>query len=294
MNATQPRTARELVLDAEARFVAAGLVFGHGTDNARDEAVYLVFHALQLPFDASEEVLDRVVTETERAAAEAIVAERVTTRRPAAYLTGRAWFAGHEFQVDQRVLVPRSPLAELINARFRPWLEPDRLYRILEIGTGSGCIAIATAIAARYAEVDATDISGAALAVATLNLARYPAVSERVRLLDADLFPPTDDCYDLIIANPPYVPSPVVAGLPPEYAYEPCLALDAGPDGLSLVRRILNQAPARLNEGGALIVDVGKMAAAIDLEFPSVSFTWIDLEHGGEGVGVAYKSDFHE
>ena len=293
MSTTQAITARELVLDAEDRFVAAGLVFGHGTDNARDEAVHLVFHVLEFPFDVSDAMLDRVVSEVRRTAVEAIIAARITSRRPAAYLTGRMWFAGYEFRVDERILIPRSPIAELIIAAFSPWLEADELFRILEIGTGSGCIAIATAFAAPNAVVDATDLSGDALALAALNRERYPAVSKRVQLFEADLFPPTDDRYDLIITNPPYVPSAVVAGLPPEYAHEPVMALDAGPDGLSVVRRILAQAPDRLCDGGALIVDIGKMAAAIDDEFPAVNFTWIDLNDGGEGIGIAYKRDFH-
>jgi ribosomal protein L3 glutamine methyltransferase len=285
-------TARELVLDAEARFVAAGLVFGHGTDNARDEAVFLVFHALGLSFDASDEMVDQSLSAAQKAAVEEIVAERITSRRPAAYLTGRMWFAGHEFVVDDRVLVPRSPIAELINDEFNPWLDSGQLHRVLEIGTGSGCIAIATALALPHADVDATDNSVAALEVAALNLTRYPGLDGRVRFIEADLFPATDTRYDLIITNPPYVPSEVVATLPTEYAHEPVTALDAGPDGLAIVRRILEHTANRLTENGAIIVDVGEMAAVIDNEIQSISFTWIDLEFGGEGIGIAYKRDF--
>lgn len=292
IEARKPVTPRELVLDAEQRFDAAGLAFGHGTDNARDEAVFLVFHALGLPFDVDEAVLDRNLEAHAVVAVEALIEERIRSRRPAAYLTGRMWFAGYEFQVDERVLVPRSPIAELINAGFSPWLDGGRLEQVLEIGTGSGCIAIATALALEHVEVDATDISAAALAVAALNRARYRDVEYRLRLFEADLFPPTDARYDLIITNPPYVPSAVVAGLPPEYAHEPVTALDAGADGLTLLRRILALAPTHLTDTGALIVDVGEMSAAVDREFPSVNFTWIDLDHGGEGIGIAYKDDF--
>jgi len=288
-----PQTAREMVLDAEARFVAAGLVFGHGTDNARDEAVFLVFDVLEFPFDVSDTELDRPVGDAQQRAVEAIVAERIASRRPAAYLTGRMWFAGHEFHVDERVLVPRSPIAELINARFHPWLESDNIHRVLEVGTGSGCIAIAIAMALPHVQVDATDISADALAVAELNLKRHAEVSARVRLIEADLFGSTEDRYDLIITNPPYVPSEVVAGLPREYAHEPALALDAGPDGLAMVRRICEQAAAYLADDGALIVDVGEMAAAVDREIPWVNFTWIDMADGGEGIGIACRRDFH-
>jgi ribosomal protein L3 glutamine methyltransferase len=202
------------------------------------------------------------------------------------------WFAGHEFQVDERVLIPRSPVAELIDARFRPWLEPQKVRRVLEIGTGSGCIAIATALALPQAQVVATDISRDALEIAALNRARYPEVVDRLRLCEADLFPADDERYDLIVTNPPYVPSEEVAGLPPEYGHEPAMALDAGADGLQFLRRILALAPARLYDDGAIVVDVGKMAAAVDREFPLVNFTWIELAHGGEGIGIAYKRDF--
>ncbi len=285
-------TPRDLVLDAEARFVAAQLVFGHGTDNARDEAVFLVFHALGLPFDVADEALDQSLKDVQCAAVEEIVAERINSRRPAAYLTGRMWFAGHEFHVDDRVLVPRSPIAELINSEFKPWLDPNNIHRVLEIGTGSGCIAIATAIALPSAQIDATEYSADALAVAALNLARYPQLGDRIQFIEADLFPPTNATYDLIVTNPPYVPSEVVATLPPEYAHEPSMALESGPDGLAIVRRILVQAADRLNPDGAIIVDVGEMASAIDREIQSVSFTWVDLEDGGEGVGIAYQRDF--
>lgn len=286
-------TPRELVLDVEARFEAAQLVFGHGTDNARDEAVFLVFHALGLPFDVDDDVLDQSLEDVQCAAVEEIVAERIKSRRPAAYLTGRMWFAGHEFHVDDRVLVPRSPIAELIKSEFKPWLDPSSIDRVLEIGTGSGCIAIATAIALPSAKIDATDNSADALAVAALNLARYPQLGDRIRFIEADLFPPSNATYDLVVTNPPYVPSEDVATLPPEYAHEPSMALDAGPDGLTIVRRILAQTADRLSADGAIIVDVGEMVAAIDREIQSVSFTWIDVEYGGEGIGIAYKRDFH-
>jgi ribosomal protein L3 glutamine methyltransferase len=285
-------TARALVLDAERRFDAAGLVFGHGTDNARDEAVFLVFHALELPFDCPDSVLDGGLRADQVRAVEKIVDARITTRKPAAYLTGRMWFAGHEFYVDERVLVPRSPIAELINEQFEPWLDADAVERVLEIGTGSGCIATALALALPRARVDATDISPAALEIARANSARYSAATNRIQFIEADLFPRGRDRYDLIVTNPPYVPSGVVASLPPEYHHEPAIGLDAGPDGLVFVRRIVEFARDRLTENGALIVDVGEMSTVVDREIDAVSFTWIDMAFGGEGIGIAYRGDF--
>jgi len=282
------------VLNAERRFAAAGLVFGHGTGNARDEAVFLVFHALGLPFDCSDALLDEALDGEQRRAVEALVTDRITTRKPAAYLTRRMWFAGHEFYVDERVLVPRSPIAELIGLGFAPWLNADKLQRVLEIGTGSGCIAIAAALALPRALVEATDISPAALETARMNAVRYPHAHVRIRFVESDVFPPAGDRYDLIVSNPPYVPSDVVAALPPEYGHEPVIGLDAGPDGLKFVRRIVDGAAERLNDNGALIIDVGEMADAVDREIDRVSFTWIELEFGGEGIGIAYRDDFRD
>ena len=290
---TPPTTpsARSLVLDAEQRFVEAGLVFGHGTDNARDEAVFLVFDALGLAFDCAPEMLDESLDPAAVARVADVITQRIETRRPAAYITGRMWFAGHEFAVDERVLIPRSPLAELIRAEFAPWLEPAGLRQIIEIGTGSGCIAIACALALPHAHVTATDISPAALAVARENAAAHALGDDRVRFELVDLFPSTPAQCDLIITNPPYVPRATVDALPPEYAHEPRLALDAGDDGLDCVRRICAGARAHLADGGALIVDVGEMAGDIDRALPWVNFTWVELEHGGEGIGIACKSD---
>jgi len=284
-------TARALVLDAERQFSDAGLVFGHGTDNPRDEAVFLVFHALGFAFDAGPAELDRPLDEAERTRVREIVAERIATRRPAAYLTGKMWFAGHEFAVNEQVLIPRSPLAELIGSGFRPWLDPVRFQRILEIGTGSGCIAIACALAFPQALVCATDISAEALDVARSNAETHRLGPVRVRFELADLFPAAPDSYDLIVTNPPYVPTAVVDALPPEYRHEPRLGLDAGEDGLRYVRQICAWAGSHLTDAGALVVDVGEMADTIDRELPWVRFTWVELEYGGEGIGVATKSD---
>ncbi len=276
-------TPRGLVLWAEARFQGAGLSFGHGTTDAREDAVFLVFRALGLPFDVPDAVLDRPLRPEEKSRALALIRERIRTRKPAAYLLGECRFAGLDFHVDERVLVPRSPIAELVEARFSPWLfrEPDR---ILEIGTGSGCIAIACALAFPAAEVCATDVSEGALAVAERNAERH-GVRDRVRLSCSDVYAAlAGERYDLIVSNPPYVPSVHIAALPPEHRHEPALGLDGGADGLAVVSRILEGAPEHMTEQGALIVEVGESAASLEARYPRLPFVWLELEHGGDGV----------
>jgi len=287
-----PVTARALVHWAERRLARAGLAFGHGTDNARDEAVWLVFHALGLPFDCAEAALEAVRAPAVVAAARALVERRIASRRPAAYLTGRTWFAGLEFAVDERVLVPRSPIAELVERGFGPWIDPARVRRVLDIGTGSGCIAVAAALALPRARVDATDVSAPALAVAAANVARH-GVAGRVRLHRADLFPPRGGPWDVIVSNPPYVPEAGIAAFPAEYRHEPALGLAGGEDGLVLVRRILAGAAARLRAHGILVVEVGAGAAALEAAFPALPFTWVEFDRGGEGVFVLTRAEFN-
>ncbi|MCC7410807.1 MAG: 50S ribosomal protein L3 N(5)-glutamine methyltransferase [Gammaproteobacteria bacterium] len=284
-------TPRELVLWAEQRFTTAGLVFGHGTDNARDEAVFLVFHALGLAFDCEEAVLDRPCDAAGVAAATALVDERIHSRRPAAYLAGRMWFAGLEFMVDERVLVPRSPIAEIVERGFAPWIDPGTVRRVLDIGTGSACIAVAAALALPRARVDATDVSADALAVARINVARH-GVGDRVRIWQADLFPPAPRVrYDVIVSNPPYVRDVEVAAFPPEYRHEPVLGLAAGADGLDCVRRILAGAARRLSAHGILVVEIGGEAGTIERAFPRLPFIWVEFARGGEGVFVLRRQD---
>lgn len=285
-----PLTPRALINSAARRFRRAGLFFGHGTDNALDEAAFLVLHAVGLPPDAGDDVLDKPLDGASRAAAENLLALRLERRCPAAYLTQRMWFAGHEFYVDERVLVPRSPLAELINARFEPWLQADKVARILDIGTGSGCIAVACALVFPAAEVDATDLSVDALAVAAINRARY-GLDARVRLVEADLFPVDGGQYDLIVSNPPYVPIARLPELPQEYREEPAMALAAGSDGFACVDGILAGAAAHLAPHGVLIVEVGEIAPAVDQRYAHLPLTWIEFEHGGEGVFVIPRED---
>jgi ribosomal protein L3 glutamine methyltransferase len=283
-------SAAELIEETAARLTAAGVWFGHGTDSARDEAAFLVLHALDAPFELARDELERARGAAELARVEALVCARIERRVPAAYLTRRMWFAGHELYVDERVLVPRSPLAELIANGLQPWRGRRPLRSILDVGTGSGCIAIACALELPDARVDATDISAAALEVAAINVRRH-GVEARVRLLAADLFPGPGASYDLVISNPPYVPTATLARLPPEYRHEPELALAAGRDGLDCIRRILGEAHARLGAGGLLVMEVGEMRDAVARAFPRLPFNWVELEHGGEGVFVLEREE---
>ena len=278
------------MLAAERRFRRARLFFGHGTDNARDEAVFLVFHALGYGFDSSDAVIDTPLEAAAISAVKALIDARITRRCPAAYLTGRMWFAGHEFAVDENVLIPRSPIGELLRQGFAPWVEAAKVSRILDIGTGSGCIAVAAAHAFPTAEVDATDISQAALAVAARNVAAH-GMGARVPLHEADLFPTGGGTYDLILANPPYVPESERRDLPAEYLHEPALALFAPDEGLALVKRILTGAVSRLSEHGVLVLDVGGSSQTLEAAYPRFPFLWVELQHGGDGITVISRAE---
>jgi len=294
-----PLTVEQLIRESAARLEAAQLCFGHGSDNAFDEAAELVFFAAGLKHQDAPGVYARVLTTKQQAAAMQLVQRRIDERIPAAYLTNRMWFCGHEFFVDERVLVPRSPLAELIDAQFAPWIEADSVRRVLDIGTGSGCIAIAVAHAFADASVDAADISAEALEVAWINIG-WHKLAKRVRSVHSDVFAGVGDArYDVIVTNPPYVGAAEVAALPSEYRHEPQLGLLAGDDGLAIVRRILAEAELHLTANGILIVEVGDTEAALVKAFPRVPFTWLEFERGGGGVFVLtaaqlaeYRSDF--
>jgi ribosomal protein L3 glutamine methyltransferase len=287
-------TVADLIGHGARAFERAGLAFGHGTDNATDEAAALVFHALDLDHAEAESAYVQRPGAAEVERVLALFAQRIERRVPAAYLMGRMWFAGLEFEVDERVIVPRSPFAELIHAGFEPWIDADRVQRILDIGTGSGCIAIACALAFPQARVDAVDLSADALDVARRNVARH-AVGERVRLLQGDVFEPVGDArYDLIVANPPYVSDAEMAALPAEYGHEPDLALRAGGDGLDVVRRILAGAPRYLAPEGALFVEVGDSDRRVAEAFPRLPFIWLEFEHGGGGVFMLQRADFKD
>ena len=285
---------RQLIDWTEQRFVRSGLFFGHGAGNALDEAAYLTLGALDLPFDLSREQLNGKVTDTEQERIRKLVDARLNSRKPTAYLLNKAWFGGLLFYVDERVLVPRSPIAELIRDGFSPWIKAPEVTRILDLGTGSGCIAVACALAFPAALVDAADISPEALEVARINCDRH-GLTQRINLVESDLFGAlTDIRYDIIVCNPPYVTAGEMAALPAEYRHEPSLALAAGVTGLDVVDRILTDAHRHITPKGILVVEVGNARAALEAKYPRIPFVWIDFEHGGEGVFVLFNKDVQD
>jgi ribosomal protein L3 glutamine methyltransferase len=286
-----PLTVGALIERSARRLSRARVFFGHGTDNARDEAAALILHALRLPHDAAPAHYRRRVAAAAAARAMALVSRRIQERIPAAYLTGVSGFAGLRFRVDARVLVPRSPIAELIERRFEPWIEPARVRRVLDIGTGSGCIAIATARALPQARVDAVDVSAAALAVARANV-RWHRLGRRVRLVRSDHFSALKrSTYDIIVTNPPYVGARELNSLPPEYRHEPRVALAAGRTGLDSVRVILREAARHLRPRGLLVVEVGNSERALRRAFPRLPFMWLQFERGGGGVFLLTREE---
>lgn len=277
-------TVGELMQTSARRLSRARLAFGHGTDNPLDEAAALLFYALKLDHEDAPSIYVRPISVPERRRVQRLIERRIRERRPAAYLMRQMWFAGLEFYVDERVLVPRSPIAELIVAGFQPWIEPVRVKRVLDIGTGSGCIAIACAYAFPRARIDATDISTPALAVARRNIRRH-RLAGRVTAIRADLFSGLRGRrYDIIVSNPPYVGARELQALPAEYRHEPELALASGREGLDAVAKILHGAARHLKPGGILVVEVGNTQRSLEKRYPTVRFTWLDFERGGGGV----------
>jgi ribosomal protein L3 glutamine methyltransferase len=285
-------TAADLIPAVERRLTRARLFFGHGTDNARDEAAALVFHAMDLSHESTAALAKRA-TAAQVARVDALTQERIERRVPLAYLTHEAWFAGLPFYVDERVLVPRSPIAELIERRFAPWIDARRVKDILDMGTGSGCIALACAKAFPRARVDAVDIDGAALEVAAVNRRRL-RLTRRVKLVESDHFAALSRrSYDIIVSNPPYVGEREMRGLPREYRREPRRALQSGRDGLDSVATILRTAGRHLRPLGLLVVEVGNTERLLARAYPKVPFTWLDFERGGGGVFVLTREQLN-
>jgi ribosomal protein L3 glutamine methyltransferase len=281
----QLHSIRDFVRWGVSQFHAAELGFYQGMPSALDEAVYLCLAALHLPPDFSAAYFDCVLTQDEKQRVYEFYRQRVEARKPAAYITGEAWFAGMNFHVDERVLIPRSPIAELIEQRFAPWVDESEVRQVLDLCTGSGCIAIACADALPNAQVVACDISVDALAVAEDNR-RLHGMEDRVELVQSDLFVDVPEReYDIIVSNPPYVSSQEVSSLPAEFDYEPkAIALDAGEDGLDLVIPMLQSARDFMSAEGILVIEVGYTRPALEACFPNVPFTWLEFERGGEGV----------
>ncbi|WP_036308089.1 50S ribosomal protein L3 N(5)-glutamine methyltransferase [Methyloglobulus morosus] len=287
-------TLRDYIRWGASRFVEAKLVFGHGTASALDEAAALVLHVLRLPYNLSEFYLQSALTLEERQAIVAIIERRISERKPAAYLTHESIFAGLSFYVDERVLVPRSPIAELIEQRFAPWVEEEQVERILDLCTGSGCIAIACGYAFPGAEVDAVDVSSDALAVAEINVDKHASI-DNVLLYQSDLFDQLpDERYDIIVSNPPYVAIEEWQQLPAEFHAEPEIGFVAGDSGLDLVIRILAEAKDYLTPQGILVVEVGSSAETLQETFPNVPFYWLDFERGGDGVFLLTAEQVNE
>ncbi|WP_045223563.1 50S ribosomal protein L3 N(5)-glutamine methyltransferase [Methyloterricola oryzae] len=288
-------TLRDYVRWGASRFNQAKLCFGHGTVNAIDEAAALVLHAIHQPHDLPAGYFNCVLSLEEREDVLNLLQRRIEERLPAAYLTGEAWFAGLAFKVDPRVLVPRSPIAELIEQRFSPWIgEPEAVEDILDLCTGSGCIAIACAYAFPDADVDAVDISADALDVAASNVERHE-VEDQVSLYQGDLFAALPEKrYDIIVSNPPYVNSEEWEGLPAEFHAEPKLGLEAADNGLAAVKQILREAGEFLKPEGILVVEVGSSAEALEEAYPEVPFCWLDFERGGDGVFLLTAEQLRE
>lgn len=288
-------TIKDYIRWGASRFGQAQLSFGHGMASAIDEAAYLTLHTLHMPVDTPSLYFDSRLTQEERNAIAAIIQARVETRKPAAYLTKEGWFCGLPFYVDERVLVPRSPIAEYIEKQFAPFIDPADVHHALDLCTGSGCIGIACAYAFPHAQVDLSDISADALEVAAINVERHHLTGQ-AELIQSDLFAQLEGRqYDLIVSNPPYVDADDMAALTPEYWKEPAdLALASGEDGLDHVRRILRDAAKHLTPHGILVVEVGNSQYALQAAYPEVDFHWLAFERGGDGVFLLTAAQVYE
>lgn len=287
-------TVRDYLRFAVSRFNAANLFFGHGSDNSWDEAVYLILHTLKLPIDRIEPFLDARLLKNEREKLLNVIHQRCDKRLPAAYLTNEAWLGEHRFYVDERVIVPRSFIAELLDEQLTPWIDdPWSIQSALDLCTGSGCLAILSALAFPNAQVDAVDLSQDALSVAQRNVADYE-LGEQIELIHSDAFNALHGRrYDLIISNPPYVNAQAVATLPPEYLHEPEMSLGSGADGLDFTRIILREASQYLNPNGLLVVEIGHNRNALEAAYPTLPFTWLETQAGDEYVFMLRAQDLN-
>ncbi|MGQ7274779.1 50S ribosomal protein L3 N(5)-glutamine methyltransferase [Marinobacter sp. V034] len=286
-------TIRDFLRFASTQFARSEIYYGHGTDNVWDEAVQLVMRSLALPLENNAIFLDARLTRDEKALLIDRIQRRVESREPVAYLLGEAWFMGLPFNVDTRVLVPRSPIGELIQSGLQPWLGDIEVNRILDLCTGSGCIGIAAATVFEEADVDLSDISEDALEVAQSNIVMH-GLEDRVSAIQSDLFAGLEGQYDLILSNPPYVDAEDMAALPDEFRHEPELGLAAGGDGLDIAHRILDKAADMLTPDGLLVVEVGNSWVALQEAYPELPFIWLDFEQGGEGVFLLSRQDLIE
>ncbi len=286
------QTVRDCLRFAISRFNEAELHFGHGSENAYDEAAYLILHTLHLPLDQLEPFLDARLAKSELYELLNLIEKRVEQRIPAAYLTHQAFLGEFSFYVDERVIVPRSFIAELLREQLFPWIsEPESVSSVLDLCTGSGCLAILAAHAFPNARIDAVDLSPDALDVARRNVDDY-GLQEQIELIESSLFDKLGGhSYDLIISNPPYVDAPSVAALPPEYQHEPALALGSGADGLDATRIILDRAADHLTADGILIVEIGHNRDVLEAAFPDLPFTWLDVTAGDQFVFILHRND---
>jgi ribosomal protein L3 glutamine methyltransferase len=286
-------TVRDYLRYASSQFAASRVFFGHGTDNVWDEAVHLIMRSLHLPLENNTLFLDARLTREERQLILERIRRRIDERVPIAYLLGEAWFMGMPFHVDERVLVPRSPIGELIENGFQPWLGDKPVERILDLCTGSGCIGIGAASVFEDASVDLSDISPEALAVAESNI-EFHELRDRVRTVQSDVFANISGQYDIIVSNPPYVDAEDLTDMPQEFHHEPVLGLAAGNDGLDIAHRIIADAAEHLTPGGLLVVEVGNSWMALDEAYPDLPFTWMEFSNGGDGVFAITEQDLRQ
>ena len=273
-----------------SQFVQAGLSYSHGMSSPLDESVYLVLRTLNLPVDTPDVYWNSKLTTTEKMSVLNTLFQRIDKKIPAAYITKEGWFAGLQFYVDERVLVPRSPIAELVESQFTPWVNPDEVETVLDLCTGSGCIGIACAYAFPMAQVDLADISKDALDVSTINVEKHEA-EHRVSVIQSDLFEGlSGKQYDIIVSNPPYVDAEDISDMAEEFQHEPELGLSSGKEGLDCTRKILEQASQYLSDEGILVLEVGNSQYALAEEYPDLPFQWVDFERGGDGVFVLTKA----